>query len=133
MPVEYSWLVASLLLYGVMIFVQAAASNLEHTPKRLAGPRDDVVDQRPMTGRCKRANQNMVESLLLFAPLVLIAGQLGRFDDMTAFAGLLFFASRLVYAPFYWFGVPLLRTLAWLGGMIAIFMVLSRVLPFFGA
>lgn len=132
MAVELSWLVASVILYGVMIIVQAVFSNIEHTPADLAGPRDAVTDRSVFVGRAKRANSNMIEALLLFAPLVLVAVLAERTNDMTALGAAVFFWARLAYAPAYWLGVPWLRTLIWLAGFIATLIVLFQVLPFTG-
>lgn len=132
MAVELSWLVASIILYAVMILFQAVASNLENSPRVLAGSRDTVVESSPLVGRARRANQNMVEALLLFVPLVLVAASADRLNDMTALGATLFFWGRLFYAPLYWLGVPWLRTVAWLVGIIGTVLVLLQVLPFTG-
>ena len=133
MPIELSYLVCAVLLYGVMILVQAIFSNIEHAPVDLAGSRDGIVDHSPMVGRAKRANQNMVEALLLFVPLVLVAGYLDRFNEMTQLGAGLFLAGRIAYAPLYWFGVPWLRTLAWFVAVVGTTLILLQVLPFSGA
>ncbi len=132
MPIEISYLAASIALFGVMILVQALFSNLEHRLGDLAGARDGIVDKNPRTMRAKRANQNMIESLLIFAPLVLIAVQTGRLSETTAMGAALFFTGRIAYAPLYWFGVPWLRTIAWTVSLVGTLMVFSAVLPFSG-
>ncbi len=130
MPIELSWLVASVVLYGVMILTQGLFSNLEHKGRDLAGARDNIVDHGVRVLRAKRANHNMVEALLMFAPLVLVAVVAGRTNELTALGGVLFFLSRVAYAPLYWFGVPYLRSLAWFGGVIATVLVLIPIFPF---
>ena len=133
MPIELSYLVCAVLLYGVMILVQAIASNLENKPADLAGARDGIVETSVFVGRARRANQNMVEALLLFVPLVLVAAHLDRLNEMTQLGAGLFLGGRIAYAPLYWFGVPWLRTLAWLAAVIGTILVLLQVLPFSGA
>lgn len=130
MPTELSYLVASIILYAVMIVIQAVFSNLEHGLGSLAGARDGIVDNNAKTLRAKRATANMVEALLLFVPLVLVAAHLGRFNDMTALGAMLFFFGRLAYAPLYWMGVPWLRTVAWFAAMVGTVLILLQVLPF---
>lgn len=132
MVIELSYLSASVALFGAMIFVQALFSNLEHKLGDLAGSRDGIIDNNPRTMRAKRANQNMIEGLLLFAPLVLIAAQSGRLSETTALGTALFFWGRVAYAPLYWFGVPWLRTVAWTVSLLGILLVFSEVLPFSG-
>ena len=130
MPLELSYLSASVILYSVMIVVQAVFSNLEHGPVPLAQARDNISDESVLVGRAKRANQNMVEALLLFAPLVLIAVVTERTNPMTELGAGLFLGGRIAYAPLYWFGVPWLRTLAWFVAAVGAFLVLLQVLPF---
>ncbi len=129
MGVELSYLVWSLVLFLAMVVVQALISVSEHGLVPLAGARDDIKDQKILTQRAKRANQNMIESLLMFAPLVLIAAHLGLFNETTALGAMLFFWGRLIYVPLYWFGVPWLRTVAWGVSSLGIVLVLLQVLP----
>ena len=133
MGVEANYLVASVLLYAVMIVAQAVFSNLEHKTGDLLGARDALEDNSALVGRGKRANQNMVEALLLFVPLVLVVIHFERVNDTTALGAALFFFARLAYAPLYWLGVPVLRTLAWGVGFVATALIAFQVLPFSGA
>lgn len=134
MPLELSYLVCAVILYGVMILIQALFANLQHSPRKLAGARDGIeqVTEGVMLCRARRANQNMVEALLLFAPLVLVAHATGRLNEMTEIGAGLFLGARLVYAPLYWFGVPWVRTLAWFAGIVGTVMILLQILPFSG-
>jgi len=132
MTVDASLLVLAVLIFIVQVMVQGLFSNLEHKPKELLGPRDQLSDG-VRAARAKRANQNMIEALLMFAPLMLAAIALDRTNEMTALGGWLFVAGRAVYAPLYWFGVPVLRTLAWVAALAGIVLVLLQVLPFTGA
>ena len=133
MTLEANYLVASIFLYAAMIVVQAVFSNLEHNTGALLGARDQLEDQSTLVGRGKRANQNMVEALLLFVPLVLIAMHYERLNDTTALGAAIFFFARLAYAPLYWLGVPVLRTLAWAAGFVGTAMIAFQILPFTGA
>ncbi|MGJ8562178.1 MAG: MAPEG family protein [Alphaproteobacteria bacterium] len=130
MPIELSYLVASILLFGVMIAVQAVFSDKEHGLKASGGARDGLVDKNIMTQRAKRANANMIEGLILFAPLIFVAAYADRFNGMTALGAALFFWSRVAYAPLYWFGVPMVRSLAWFVGIGGTVLVALQVLPF---
>ena len=133
MTQDASLLVLAILIYMAMILVQVVFSNLEHKPKDQLGARDGLIDSSRMTGRAKRANYNMIEALVMHAPLVLIAILLDRTNEMTVLGGWLFVAGRAVYAPLYWFGVPVLRTLAWFVAAAGTVFVLLQVLPFTGA
>ena len=133
MPIDVSLLVLAIWVFIAMILVQVLFSNLEHPPKVMLSARDGLQDASVLTRRAKRANQNMIEALLMHAPLVLLVVLLDRANDMTALGGWLFVAGRAVYAPLYWFGVPVLRTLAWFAAAVGTVLILLQVLPFSGA
>ena len=130
MTTELTYLSASIGLYFLMVAIQAVFSNLEHTPKDLLGPRDSVTDASVMTLRAKRALANMNEAMLMFAPLVLIVVVSEQSTTMTALGASLFFWGRTVFAPMYYFGVPVIRTLAWTVALIGTAMVARPLLPF---
>ncbi|MEO0882705.1 MAG: MAPEG family protein [Pseudomonadota bacterium] len=133
MPIELSYLSASVALLFVMLLAEAVTGNLQYSTKDLLGARDDIADPNAAVARCKRATQNMLESLAMFAPLVIIAVIANRANDMTALGSAIFFWSRVAYAPSYWFGVPVVRTLVWFGGIVGIVLIFLQVLPFSGA
>ena len=79
----------------------------------LAGNREDLP---PITGwadRAARAHRNMLENLVLFAALVLVAQVAGKANATTALGAELFFWARLVYVPVYVIGIPWVRTGVW--------------------
>ncbi|MEL6285470.1 MAG: MAPEG family protein [Pseudomonadota bacterium] len=133
MPLEYSYLVAAVIVFSIHILAEAVAGNLQYNLKDLAGARDDLPEPNAAVGRCKRASQNMLEALILFAPLVIVAVETGRTNGMTELGAGIFLGARILYAPSYWFGIPWLRTLVWFAGIIGTVMVLLQVLPFSGA
>jgi uncharacterized MAPEG superfamily protein len=65
------------------------------------------------------AHSNAVENLGIFTPLVLAAQILSIATAATAFACALYFWSRLVHVVVYTLGIPVLRTLAFVGGFVA--------------
>ena len=132
MPIEYSYLVGAVLVYLVMIIVQAIAGSLHHGAIPLLGARDNLKPDSVLMGRTKRATANMLENMALFAPLVIVAVESGRTNDLTQFGAALFLGARVVYAPSYWFGIPL-RPFAWLAGVVGTLIIASQVLPFSGA
>jgi uncharacterized MAPEG superfamily protein len=69
----------------------------------------------------------MLESLVLFAVLVLVTEVTNKNSAMTGLGAQLFFWARLIYAVTYVIGVPWLRTGAWVisvAGLIVIFLQL---------
>jgi len=133
MPIELSYLVASAALFFVYIFAEVVAGNFQYSTKDLLGARDQLSPNNVVVGRTKRATSNMLESMIMFAPLVLVAHATDSLNNMTALGAAVFFWGRVVYAPCYWFGIPMLRTLAWFASIAGIVMVFLQILPFVGA
>ena len=133
MPIELSLLVASAAIFIVMVLAQDLFSLLQHGLPRLLGARDDMPEDNMLVSRAKRANRNMVEALAMFVPLIVACLLLERSTQMTELGAMLFVAARAAYAPLYWFGVPVLRSLSWIVGMAGILIILWQVLPFRGA
>lgn len=127
---EAGYLLASVALFFVMIAVQGLASDREHGVKFALGPRDgDVIDKSLLVQRAKRANANMMEGMFLFVPLILLALQTGQTSMMTSAGAALFFLGRLAYAPLYWFGVNILRSVAWFVSILGIILIFINLLP----
>ena len=78
--------------------------------------------------RTRRAHANMVENLLPFACLVLVAHVGGKANATTAFASELFLASRIIYTVVYMAGIPYLRTLVFSAGVLAQFLIFFAIL-----
>jgi uncharacterized MAPEG superfamily protein len=78
--------------------------------------------------RARRAHMNMVENLAPFAALVLVAQASGRASTATAMGATIFFWSRIVHAIVFIAGIPWLRTLAFLGGVIGMAMIFFAII-----
>ncbi len=131
MPVELKYLLSAVSLYLFMIVMQAlgALFSKKASISELLGPRDDLPPQglTPFHARTKRAQANMTEGMIMFVPLIFAALYLKDLSAMTALGAAMFFYGRLVYTPLYYFGVPVLRTVAWavsIAGLILILMEL---------
>jgi uncharacterized MAPEG superfamily protein len=113
----------SVVLAFVQVLIAAAASNHVVGLVTLAGNRDRLPEYTGFAGRAKRAHLNMIENMVLFSALVLIAAVAGKANATTAMGALIFFWARLVYAVIYLLGVPWLRTLAWVVSVIGMIMI----------
>jgi uncharacterized MAPEG superfamily protein len=81
----------------------------------LAGNREGLPEITGWAGRARRAHHNMLESLVLFAALVLVAQAMGKGANPNVLLGAqLFLWGRLAYAVVYLAGIPWLRTAVWL-------------------
>ena len=132
MPVELKYLVWSVALFFIMVVAQAVAATFSGKTNisELVGPRDDLpgAGLSPLHGRTKRASANFVESMCMFAPLVLVAAVTNSFSELTALGAALFFWGRVAFAPAYWFGIPWVRTLVWFVSIVGILMILWELL-----
>ena len=91
--------------------------------KDALGNREAAVDCHGFPARTERAAKNMLENMVLFTALVLIAAVAGKANAMTAMGALVFFWARLAYAVIYLLGVPWLRTAAWFVSVIGMVMI----------
>jgi uncharacterized MAPEG superfamily protein len=92
------------------------------------GNRDTPFAVPPWLERTRRAHANMVENLVPFACLVLVAHVGGKANATTAFAAELFLAARVVYTLVYMAGIPVLRTLLFAVAVLADFLILMQIL-----
>ena len=116
---------AALAFVQVLIFVLFA--TLQAGLPALAGNRDDIPPFEGMAGRANRAHCNMLESLVLFAILVLVAHLAGKANATTALGASLFFWARLVYVPVYLLGVPWVRTGVWGVSVVGLAMIFLQL------
>ena len=128
MKLELALLVWSVALAFVQMLVAASAATLQVGLPKLAGNRDNMPPLTGWAGRAERAHLNMLESLVLFAALVLVALVAGKTNAMTALGAQLFFWARLVYAPVYLAGVPWVRTAVWLVSVIGLILIFAQLL-----
>jgi uncharacterized MAPEG superfamily protein len=79
--------------------------------------------QRPLPPWGKRADRaylNAVETFAPFAALVLLIQVTGKANGMTAFWAMSFFWLRVAHAIVFWAGIPLVRTIVFTLGYVAI-------------
>lgn len=101
------------------------------TWKALKNPEPDVRPHADWAYRLANAHRNAVENLVVFAPLAITVAMLGFGTALTAAASAAFFYSRVAHALIYAFGIPLLRTIAFLVGFGAQMILAARILTSF--
>jgi uncharacterized MAPEG superfamily protein len=127
MSIDLKLLIWSVALTLVQMVVAVIGAQTEVGLPPLIGNRDNLPVMTGFAGRAQRAHRNLLESLVLFAILVLLAQVTGRANAMTALGAELFFWGRIAYAVIYWIGIPWARTAVWavsLVGLILIFIQL---------
>jgi uncharacterized MAPEG superfamily protein len=96
--------------------------------RALKNPEPDVRPRANWAYRLANAHRNAIENLVVFAPLAMSVHVLEIGTTTTASAAAVFFWSRLAHAMIYTFGVPLLRTVAFVLGFGAQATLLWRLL-----
>lgn len=128
---ELDYLIYSLILAWVMILTSSMIHGRGYTPGGmwlLMQNRENMPEETPLGGRAKRAAWNMVENLLLFSILVLVAAVQNISTENTALGAALFFWARLVYFPLYLIGIPVVRTIAWAVAVIGMILIAVEIL-----
>jgi uncharacterized MAPEG superfamily protein len=123
MTPDLKYLLFSVLLTAVQVVIAAAAANQVVGLVTLAGNREGMAEMPGFAGRAKRAHLNMLENMVLFTALVLIAAVAGKANATTAMGAMIFFWARLVYAVVYLIGVPWLRTVVWFVSVIGMVLI----------
>lgn len=128
MKPELVWLLWAVALTLVQMLLAVGAATLQVGLPALAGNREGLAPCTGWAGRAQRAHRNMLENLVLFAALVLIAVVSDRTNATTLLGAQLFFWARLVYAGVYLAGIPWLRTLVWLASVVGLVLIFSQLL-----
>lgn len=123
MSPDLKYLLLSTILTFVQVLVAAMGANQAVGLNTLAGNREGLGEIPGWAGRAKRAHLNMIENMVLFAALVLIAAVVGKANAMTAMGAMIFFWARFAYAVIYVAGIAWLRTLAWFVSVIGMAMI----------
>lgn len=129
MTFELTVLGWTLVLALVQILLPAAARNRETGLEYNAGPRDEPGPPvGKVTGRLRRAQANLFETLPLFAIALLIAHVADRNGALTHWGAALYLAARVAYLPLYAWGVPVVRSAAWGVSLAGLALVLLAIL-----
>lgn len=91
------------------------------------GNRDKDPDFPPWIERADRAQRNLIENLIHFAPIVLVAHVAGKHNAITAAGALAFLGARVAHGLLYIGGVTRLRSMAYLAGMGAELLIVSQL------
>ena len=128
MGVELQLLIWAVVLTFVQVLIAVAGSTQVNGLTTLAGNREGLQAPSGWAGRAERAHRNMLESLPLFAALVLVAQVSGHLNAMTALGAQIFFWARLVYAVIYLIGIPWARTLVWLVSVVGLILIFLQLI-----
>jgi len=125
---ELELLAWTVVLTFVQMLIAVAGATLQVGLAALAGNREGLAPATGWAGRAHRAHRNMLENLVLFAALVLIAALADRTNPMTLLGAQIFFWARLAYAAIYLVGIPWLRTAAWFVSVVGLVLIFAQLL-----
>ena len=128
MKPELMLLVWAVALTLVQMLVAATGSAVQYGVMPLFGNREGLPALTGWAGRANRAHHNMLENLVLFAALVLVAVASGKTNATTLLGAQLFLWCRVAYAVIYLAGIPFLRTLVWLGSVVGLVLIFLQLL-----
>ena len=128
MSIEIKLLIWSVALTLVQMLVAVIGAQMQLGLPPLVGNREKLPDMLGWAGRAQRGHRNMLESLVMFAVLVLVANATGKTNAMTALGAELFFWSRVAYAMIYLAGIPWVRTAAWGVSIVGLVLILVQLI-----
>ena len=122
-----------LLLWAALLTLVQAVAGVQGALMQvglptLAGNREAMPEIKGWGGRAARAHRNMVENLVLFAILVLVAVVAGKTNAMTLLGAQIFLGARIVYAVVYIAGVLWLRTAVWGVSVVGLAMIFLQLI-----
>lgn len=127
MQPELSLLVWAAVLTFLQMLVAVSGATLQVGLPTLAANREGLAPFTGWAGRAQRAHRNMLENLVLFAVLVLVAVAAQKTNSTTLHGAQVFFWARLAYAVVYLIGIPWLRTAVWFVSVIGLIMIFSQL------
>ena len=127
MKPELTLLVCAIVLAFAQLLAGVIGAMQQVGLPALLGNREGLPEITGWAGRAQRAHRNMVENLVLFAALVLVAVVAGRTNATTLLGAQIFVWARLAYAIIYVIGLPLLRTLSWFVTVIGMAMIVLQL------
>jgi len=120
MTPELFWLTLTVTMTGLFWMPYVVNRMLEiGIGGAMGNPVHGATAKAAWAKRMNSAHSNAVENLVIFAPLVLVAAIAGISTSATIAACQLYFFARLAHYLIYTFGVPFLRTVAFVGGFVA--------------
>lgn len=128
MTMDLAYLVWSAALTVVLALIAVTGAAQQIGLAKLAGDREKFPEITGWAGRAARAHRNMLENLVLFAILVLVAHVTRRANAQTQLGAQIFFWARVVHAGLYIGAVAWARTAAWVVSMIGLLLIFAQLI-----
>lgn len=129
MAIELLVLALGAILLLVHILLAGHFTTRQYGKQWNMGARDeDLLPLNPVAGRLVRARDNFQETLPIAIIALLGVVLAGKTSQLTTIAACTWLGARVIYLPLYWLGIPVIRTIVWAAGMIALLVVLGSLL-----
>lgn len=128
MSPDLTYLVWAAALTMVQLLIVIVGASFSIPLPVLAGNRETPVEGKGWLGRAQRAHRNILESLVLFAILVLVAHVTGKANATTALGAAIYFWARVAHAAIYIAGITWVRSLAFAISMVGLVVILLQLL-----
>jgi uncharacterized MAPEG superfamily protein len=128
LPTELVVLTWGCILAFLHILVAAQAKTRQYGTKWNISARDEELPPpSPVVGRLMRAQANFFETFPVFVAAVILAlstQSIAAPERLTALGAWLWLGGRVAYLPLYAFGVPVVRSLAWMVSVVGIVLLM---------
>ena len=128
MKPELTLVTCAVVLALVQSVIAVLGAMMQVGLPALAGNREGLPEITGWAGRAARAHRNMLENLVLFAALVLVAVAAGKTNATTLLGAQIFLYARLAYAVVYVAGIPWLRTGVWTVSVVGLAMIFLQTI-----
>ena len=116
MTIELTYLAWSIVLGLVHAIATGQFTTAQKGLRYAMSARDEKQSLQGVGARVERAFANYMQTFPFFAASVLTAHVAGRHNGLTVGGAALYFWCRLAYVPLYATGIPIVRTVGFLGG-----------------
>lgn len=127
-PTELVVLTWGCILAVIHIAVAAQAKTRQYGSRWNIGARDEELPPpQPVVGRLMRAQANFFETFPIFIAAVILAlstQAIAAPERLTTLGAWLWLGGRVAYLPLYAFGVPVVRSLAWMVSIVGIVLLM---------
>jgi uncharacterized MAPEG superfamily protein len=129
MTTELTVLAWGAVLLLVHIILAVLYKTRQYGTKWNVGARDEALPPVELVvGRLERARENFLETFPIAIVAMLAIALTDRSSALTQVAAWTWLGARVIYLPLYWAGVPVIRTLVFCVGMLALLVLLGSLL-----
>jgi uncharacterized MAPEG superfamily protein len=112
----------SVVFAAVLVWLSAVIQNLSNASERGAkyviSDRSIPAPLQGFFGRATRTLANNIESALMWVPPMVVILVLHRATWISQLSAAVYIGARVVFALSYWLKIPVVRSWAWLVGMV---------------